>query len=78
MLGNSELVAKHCGGSVFERHVSLAVFLQDEYLRVDIVFWDDMADLCINRLILYVHGVSLEPWIGPKGSSSRSSHDQRT
>lgn len=58
--------------------MSLAVLLQDECVRVEIVFRDDVAGLYVNRPILCVHGVGLEPWMGPKGSSSRSRHDPRT
>lgn len=58
--------------------MSLAVFLQDECLRVEIVFRDDVAGLYVNRPIIYVHGAGLEPWMEPKGSFSRSRHDPRT
>lgn len=63
---------------VLERHVSLALFLQDECLRVEIVFQDDVAGLYVNKLIFCMHEVDLEPWIGPKGNSFRSRHDPRT
>lgn len=56
----------------------LAVFLQDECLRVEIVFKDDVAGLYVNRPLLYMHRVCLESWIGPKGDLSRSRHDPRT
>lgn len=56
----------------------LAIFLQDECLRVEIVFQDDVTGLYVNRPLLYMHGVGLESWIGPKGNLSRSRHDPRT
>lgn len=56
----------------------LAVFLQDKCLRVEIVFQDDVVGLYVNRSILFIHRIGLEPWIGPKENSSRSRHDPRT
>lgn len=54
--------------------MSLAVFLQDECLSVEIVFGDDVAGLYVNRPILFVLEFGLES----KRSFSRSRHDPRT
>lgn len=58
--------------------MSLTLFLQDECLRVEIVFQDDVAGFCVNKPIFCMHKVDLEAWIGPKGNSFRSRHDPRT
>lgn len=55
-----------------------AVSLQDKWLRVELVFQDDAAGLYGNRPLLYMRGVGLESWIGPKGNLFRSRHDPRT
>lgn len=52
--------------------MSLAAFLQDKSLRVEIVSQDDVACLYVNKPVLYMHGICLEPWIGPEGNPGQS------